>query len=253
MCPKYVLSVSNGCLSASKTKSMCFGPASQNENSQLMLDNKTLERVREFNYLGVTIDDKLSFDTQRRIKKRNVNFKVHQMAKIRKYLDVPGSVKLFKSKILPIFDYADITWDNHKRAYAYELQLIQNRALRIAYKVKLEENPTHTTVELQRLSGCKVLEDRRDVHLLIYAFDIRNNHEELDIRPRHTRLQLGVRYIERLSRNPVVQASFHKEAIRRWNKLKVIFTNIEDKETFKNKIKVTYPTCYINDRYIILV
>ena len=49
----------------------------------------------------------------------------------------------------------------------YELQLIQNKALRSVYKVRLEKNPKFTTDQLHEKSRCQKLCDRRDLHLVI--------------------------------------------------------------------------------------
>ena len=53
-----------------------------------------------------------------------------------------------------------------------QLQYIQNKSLRIIYKVKLEEFPLMTTTQLHDESKCMLLEKRRKIHLLFYAFSL---------------------------------------------------------------------------------
>ena len=227
---------------------ICTPPPLENN---VLLDGQKLEQVHDFNYLGVCIDEKLNFEKQRNNTRNNANFRVIQLAKIRKYLDVHGALKLFKSKIMPIFDYADIIWDNHKNTFERELQLVHNRAMRIIYKVKLEEFPLYTTTQMQQMGKCVPLAQRRDMHLLFYAFDIKNDPASIDHRPRATRLGESLRYIQKVSKIPLIHNSFHQEAIRRWNKLKSDYTCLEKKDDFKAKIKANHPKCYINDRYTV--
>ena len=144
-------------------------------------------------------------------------------------------------------------WDNHKNVFEREQQLGHNRAMRIIYKVKLEEFPLYTTLQMQNMSKCKPLTQRRDIHLLFYAYDIKNNPVNIDHRPRATRLGDGLRYVQKVSKLPLVYNSFHQEAIRRWNKLKVEYTCYDNKDKFKAKIKADHPKCYINDRYTVMV
>ena len=50
----------------------------------LKLYDKSIENVHSYNYLGVVIDDKLSFDNFIESKYNRLNFRVHQLGNMRK-------------------------------------------------------------------------------------------------------------------------------------------------------------------------
>ena len=74
--------------------------------------------------------------------------------------------------VLPSLDYVGYVWDRGNLGESLELQYIQNKCFRIIYKIKIEKDPLYTTVELHRLTKCKMLADRRSIHLLFYAFQL---------------------------------------------------------------------------------
>ena len=55
------------------------------------------------------------------------------------------------------------------------LQLIQNKGLRLVYKVKLEKDPVMNTAQLHVKSNCMFLSKRRDIHLLFLCIYIVKN------------------------------------------------------------------------------
>ena len=208
------------------------------------IENTVIERVCEFKYLGILIDENLNFRKHEDNVYYNVVNKIHQFADIRKYLDVIDAVRLYKTTILPIMDYIDIVWDKHTVAFSARFQIQQNKALRIAHKVKLEPHPRLNTVELHKESKCRSLHDRRDIHLLIYAHKIQLMENSVLVSNRNTRYTDGLRYIQRYSRNPVVYNCFHHRAIRKWNKLQKEYTLERDFSKYCKKIKHDHPACY---------
>ena len=66
---------------------------------------ESIGRVLEFKYLGVVLDDKLSFvkNVERVI--NVVNSKIISLARLRKYMDQRTSVLLYKQMILLLLDY----------------------------------------------------------------------------------------------------------------------------------------------------
>ena len=147
--------------------------------------------------------------------------------------------------ILPLLDYMDIIWDKHTVGFSHRFQMLQNTALRIAYKVRLGPNPLYTTLQLHDISKCKSLRDRRDMHLLFFAYGLQFSPNIVDERFRNTRYNTGLRYIQRFSRNPVIYNCLFERAIRHWNRLKPEISRIPTLKLFKLKIKLTHPQCYM--------
>ena len=105
--------------------------------------------------------------------------------------------------VLPAFDYVDYVWDRGNKGENWELQLIQNKALRIIYKVKLEANPLYNTDQLHAKSKCFYLNVRRDIHLLSYAYILAQSPDKFDQRNIPTRRNVGKRLIPLRSFKPI--------------------------------------------------
>ena len=139
----------------------------------------------------------------------------------------------------------DYIWDRENKGENHELQLVQNKCLRLVYKVKLEKDPVMTTDAILENSKCKKLIDRRDMHLLFYAFTLKKVIQFLDVRILPTRAHMGVRLLVPRSVKPIVLRSALYRGIIRWNSLKAEYTVVEDLNEFKKLIKRTYPNCFM--------
>ena len=74
------------------------------------------------------------------IKSNHTRHRVYQLARVRNYGSEEATLDVFHSMVLPAFDYVDYVWDRDNLGENRELQLIQNKALCVVYKVKLEAN-----------------------------------------------------------------------------------------------------------------
>ena len=63
-----------------------------------------------------------------------VTHKLSVLTKIRKYIDVHTSLTLYKSMILPHFDYGDIIYEATSNENLNDLQILQNKCLRLCTK-----------------------------------------------------------------------------------------------------------------------
>ena len=226
-----------------KTKWMSFNNVDNNLMPVFKLNNVTLDRVYTFPYLGLTLDPDLKFVVHRNIVTRNIRHKVYQLSRVRSFIDEETALTIYKSMILSSFDYVDYVWDRGNIGESKELQLIQNKCLRLIYKVKLEANPVYNTEQLHEKSNCKLLAIRRDMHLLSYAFTLKDTH--VDNRGIPTRQNIGIRLLVPNTLKPIILRTAHYRAIMKWNTLKPEFTEILDLDTFKIRIKNNYDKCFL--------
>ena len=236
----------NNCLTINeqKTKWMYFNNF-QRKNPMFILNGSTLERVETFTYLGLTLDPELKFVQHRANTVRNIRNKIVQTARARVFVDIPTALTMYKSMTLPSFDYVDYIWDRGNIGENNELQFLQNKALRLVYKVKLEANPLYNTVQLHDKSECMYLFIRRDIHLLFYAFTLKSQVKLVDGRNLPTRHNQGIRLNVPRSLKPIVLRSCFYRAIQRWNMLKPFYTMIESLADFKIAIKSDYNHCFM--------
>ena len=89
---------------------MVFGTNSMLKKAKLptVLLNISLQYVNSFNYLGIKLDNKLNFETHALECARQVSHKIYMLTKIRSLLNNTQSLYIYKSKILPYFNFTEI-------------------------------------------------------------------------------------------------------------------------------------------------
>ena len=139
-------------LNASKTKVMVFGTryrVKKAKNISVKMSNTTLQVVPTYKYLGFTLDCHV----------RNVAymvvFKANLLAKVRRYLTEETALSIYRSMILPYFDYADIVYNTANQEGLDKLQRIQNKCLKIckSYHVRADTELLHQVTNTAKLKA----------------------------------------------------------------------------------------------------
>jgi hypothetical protein len=129
-------------LNVKKTKCMFFGTPSMLANAgslSLSHDNIEIEQVPNFKYLGLILDNKLSFKEHLCDVSKKIASKISILGRVRKYLPIKHRLMLFNSLILPHFDYASIVWSNTNSKYTDPLVSLSKRAARVIWGAKNSE------------------------------------------------------------------------------------------------------------------
>ena len=103
-------------------------------NISLKINGQTLDIVDSYKYLGVILDEKLSFQKHLYHIAGHINYKLRKLREIRNNIRNTTAVTIFKSLIKPHRDYCDIVWDAAGNCVNNKLQTIQKKALSIAYR-----------------------------------------------------------------------------------------------------------------------
>lgn len=117
-------------LNSLKTKCMYIGAANRSDYS-IDIDGQTIECVEKIKYLGVIIDDRLTFKDHCEYIVKKLSKKVNFLRRIRNKLDIKTSLLLFNSLIAPHIDFCSTILFMLNETDLQTIQLIQNRALRI--------------------------------------------------------------------------------------------------------------------------
>ncbi len=155
----------------SKTKYMLFAASNkklENVTHSLSIGNERVERVYTYKYLGVKLDQTLNFAAHIEYIRSKTIGKIRLLGKIALILNQNTSLYLYRSLVLPIFDYADYVWDCLTQQDTLTLQKLQNMALKNILNVP-RLTPTdhiHTTLKQDRL------ENRRRKHTAACMYDI---------------------------------------------------------------------------------
>ena len=93
-----------------------------------------LEQKRSFKYLGVIIDESLSWSSHisyvaSRAYPKPAKLKL--LNRILSFLDPTTLLKLYKATILPILDYGCTLWGSYSKKNSDVLERLQNKAMRI--------------------------------------------------------------------------------------------------------------------------
>ena len=111
----------------SETKKEYIGDDNKREGENIKL-------VDSYVYLGVDVDNKLTFEPFIKSTIQKVNFKLYLFGKIRNLLTFAAAVLVYKQMVLPFFDYLDIILDSCRKYYVDRLQKLQFRGIKIIYR-----------------------------------------------------------------------------------------------------------------------
>ena len=121
-------------LNVDKTKSMLLSSKQSrfcHVDLQLQVDNKEIEPVSSFKYLGVMLDRFMTFHEHGVYISKKVSQRLHSLSRTRKFMTQDTCLQLYKSLVIPLFDYCDTVYGILPTSDANHLQILQNKACRI--------------------------------------------------------------------------------------------------------------------------
>ena len=230
-------------LNISKSKFMLIGgPRKLNtlEEFTLIIKEKELDRVNSFKYLGVIINENLSWTDHVDYIKTKVSQRLGVLQRIKHLLPRNTRELFVKAMVLPILDYADVTWgDKSNTTLMNKIQLLQNKAAKL-----ILDMPKHSSAtEALDLLGWDTLEKRRRSHRLFLVFKSLNglidwnfnfNHFK-DIHDYNTRFNNNI--CKPQSKRTWGQHRFVCHAVDDWNALPDGIRNISDFSVFRRLVK----------------
>ena len=153
-------------LHSSKCKFIVFGSPQKLinvSNTSLQVDGKQLERTESFKYLGVTVQQSMSWTDHDDIMSKKVNQRIGVIKRIKYLLPIEARQTIYNSLIIPLFDYGDILWGKkNNETLMNQLQTLQNKAA----KVLLDQTPQSSATEAFSTLDWKPLSSRRSFHPL---------------------------------------------------------------------------------------
>lgn len=153
-------------LNLNKTKFMVFTNKRKDENILLNIDGVSIERVSEFRFLGVIIDDKLTWKAHIAHVKSKVSKNIFILNKVKFLLNCKVLRILYCSLILPYFSYCVEIWGNTYISNIKPLFLLQKRAVRIIHKAGYREHTSSLFIK----SGLLKLKDLIELQTLTVMF-----------------------------------------------------------------------------------
>ena len=150
-------------LNISKTKSMLIHTARKKVSDKLALKVGTvdIEQVQKFTFLGVVVNDTLSWGDHIEIVCNKVTCSLSLLRRLSWFLPRPLLLLYLKSYILPLFDYRDNVWSVCTKEESHRLETLLNFVCRTVLHKRRDYSASSARKEL----GISTLSARRKTHL----------------------------------------------------------------------------------------
>ena len=160
-------------INVDKTKVMLL-KSSSSDKLNIFIENHQIEQVKSIRYLGVEVDENLSWKQHIDKLCKSLSFKIHSLGLLRKYLDARLLNILYKTIIQSCTDYCCSVWGNCCISYKSGLVRLQKRAARFVTG-NFDFLTTHGLDLMKELSW-QSLEQRRDYFLATLMFKCIHGH-----------------------------------------------------------------------------
>ena len=154
----------------SKTKFMIFGSRPRLptfSQVQITLNDTSIERVQLYKYLGVILDEHMSWSDHIDFTAKKISMKMGFLRRSAKPCLPSATFKMLSSAmILPLFDYCDVAWSGCAHCYSDKLLKLHNRLARLI----LNAHPRTHIHELQRALAWLPLPARWENHRMCEVY-----------------------------------------------------------------------------------
>lgn len=204
----------------------------------LKIGTNTLQRVTSYEYLGIHIDEALSFNKALSIVYGRTSNKLYMLGLLRKYLSVKSALRIFKAMVLPYMEYVFFCISPCSDKDLTKLQRLQNKGLRVCLKL-----PSRTSVlRLHSDSRLLLVKNKIKLNILKQMHRYINREDCLYKRQmnnidRYTRSLLGPTFINVFPNSVRFQKSLCGKGFSLWNKLPAFARKIKDKDSFADTLK----------------
>ena len=236
-------------INAIKTQVVLFGSRralSKNPELNISLEGGRLQQVNCVKYLGVMLDNILSWNAHVDHLQRKTNRIVKMLRRLR--YTVPSCViqNIYMAIVLPSMDYCDVVWSGCTKTIAKKLEVVQNNAARAILGAPYRSSATVLRTQL----GWVTLETRRELNTAVWVYrclkpgvtppylhdifqTIRKQHQH------HTRLSDHGVLIPRAHTNMMLKSFQYRGAVV-WNSLPEKVQCMTRVSAFRSALKLFY-------------
>ena len=136
-------------LNCTKTKYLVFSPKSNKFNSLKSMklcvnSNQEIERVKQYKYLGVMLDEKLTWKPHLKLIKSKLSKSLGLLYRNRRYLDKRSLMLIFHSLFCSHLSYGILCWGRCSRSSMQPLQVLLNKAIKCINFKKINTSEKET-------------------------------------------------------------------------------------------------------------
>lgn len=209
----------------------------------LKIDGHDIANVSQQKLLGLLIDDKLTWSAHIENVCSSLSSKISLLRQLANYVSAAVLKKFYQGYILPLIDYASITWSGASSANLERILKLQKRAARIILHTDYTTPSSNMFAEL----GWQPITKRLAYNKAIFTYKALNGQtpqyiSELlkpvaETHDRHLRSWSNGTLAVPRSRTAVFDRSFSVSAPKLWNSLPVAVRNSQTLNGFKNSLR----------------
>lgn len=160
-------------LNVSKTNYMVFSGRRRLKIENISMNNSPLEQVSQTNFLGICIDDALSWKPHIQVTCRKLARSIGILRKVNKHLNRSITLQLYNSFVIPYLQYGITVWGAAYQTSMEPLFVLQKKALKIALNL-----PIRTRTEIL-FAETKILPLRKIYEFSVATFMFKFNNSLL--------------------------------------------------------------------------
>ena len=237
-------------LNSSKSNSMLIASVHkynlmERQSLLLSLKNEIVQQKRETTYLGVCIDDELKWNKHVTGVASRLSKLVGWLSRLSKHLPVSLLQLVYKTRLLPVIDYACSVWGNSTSRNLFMVQKLQNRAARVICKnfdyvntrgIDLVKRLQWMTVQ-QRIDYFTIVQMFKCIHGLAPPYLCNSILMECEVHTRITRSSNSMNVNVPSARTKMFESSFSYQGAVKWNALPEHLKRICTLDEFKSNLK----------------
>ena len=113
-----------------KTKFMVVSTQGLNVVPNIQIENSNLSTVTSYEYLGMTLDNKLNMSKHVEGMYKKANIKLGILCKIRRFITEKTATRIYKTMIRPHLEYIDFVIESGTKEMVSKIDRLEDRALR---------------------------------------------------------------------------------------------------------------------------
>ena len=130
-------------LNLAKTKIMLFGYGKRDVQVKMEIDGVEIERVHKIKFLGIMIDDLISWKSHIKLVQTKLSKSIAVINKAKQALDHKSLHTLYCALVSPYLMYCVEVWGNNYNTSLAPVTILQKKAIRVIHKVGYLDN-THS-------------------------------------------------------------------------------------------------------------
>jgi hypothetical protein len=157
-------------LNKKKSSFMIMGRPPKNIDIRVFDGNNQLQRVYSTKILGITIDNNMNFRQHLENTCDKIATRLSYLSRVRYFLNLETLNKVFKTLILPLFDYGNVVWGHTYETHLEKLVKMQKKAATIITFSRFDEHSEQLFIKLNWMQ----FEDRIRLHSVKYIYKTMN-------------------------------------------------------------------------------